>query len=1008
MTDLQISMLGPLTVQVADQTADFRTDAQRVLLAYLAAHQGTPQRRDTLAFLLSPDRSQKDALTYLRNRLTRLRDAIGDNAGDSAGDSAATPPFLTIDRKQITLRTGDDIVVDVTHFEQLVETVETHAHRELAGCPTCLAYLEEAVVLVRGEFLAGLNFPSDTWESWLVAQREHLQQRVLEAMTWLRDAQIGRGEWPAVLDVAQRQLTLEPWLEAAHRAIMQAHTHIGDRNAALAQYDQCKQILWDELGVEPEDETQQLYQKITEHELAVLSPLQSVDIADNLPAQVSRFFGRTTEQAELLHRLVDPTYRLITLVGTGGVGKTRLAIEVGQQIKSSFRDGVWFVALDAIKGGAEQIKIAVGEAVSLRQDESGQGNKQLTGDQVITILRDKCVLLILDSSETVLDDLLFIPEWLRRAPEIAILVTSREPLNFQAESVVLLDGLAVGNQETGSQDAGEQKIDENGIENIVMSDAEAMFVERAQMARASFAVSATDLPQVRHICQLVDGLPLGIALAAAWVRRRSLTQISDAIGKSLDFLSTNLRDIDPRHRSMRAVFETSWQMLAAEEKAMLAALSVFPASFSAEAAEQVVDTQFFDLDLLCERSLLQQQYEDERYAMHNLVRQFAADKLATRTQEIIRAVDLAFVDYFYQFARKHQDAYNHLHPEWGNFSAAITKVHALDSWQRVLDFVQVLDKPWFRQIRFNEMHIGLTLSLDAAKALENERALAQTLLRLGEVELELNNYGDAEEHLDDALMQYMHLEEERGIARAKYLLGRIKNERGQDDEALALFEESKRLYEEEEEWLGVAENLILIAFSHMKQSSDFKMGRQYLEMSISLQQNLPRSSTYTAALRYLARVKLRFDDYVSAENDLIEATKVCQELNDVGEYAAVLFERMVLCSRSNQFASALQFGYECLKFFKELGSLRWEASVKTQLGLAYQAMKKPAQALPLLLEGLQLYIELEDLFEQAHSHACLYKLYAEINELEKSHKSKQMVIQLNTSLKSPLIAELIQ
>lgn len=438
MPTLQLSLLGPLTVTIDNRPAAFRTDAERALLAYLALHQGVPQRRDTLAGRLSPERGDADALTYLRNRLTRLRAALGDDA--------ASPPWLAIDRKQITLRTGDDIVVDAPHFARLLAAVENHPHRQLAGCPTCLASLEQAVRLVRGELLAGLNFPSEPWEAWLLAQREYVQQRALTAMTWLREAYVEQGEWAAVLAVAQQQLTLEPWLEAAHRTLMQAHTQLGDRNAALAQYAQCAQLLWDELGVEPEEETTALHERLSADDALSPSTIHHPPSTTrhNLPLQTTRFFGRAAEQAHLLERLVDPNYRLITLVGTGGIGKTHLAIEVGRQVKASFSDGVWFVALDAMQGGAEQIKIAVGEAIRLGQGGLAQDDKQLTGDQVLAILRDKQMLLILDNCEGVLDELGFIPSWLNRAPQLAILATAREPLNFGAESVVLLEGLAVG------------------------------------------------------------------------------------------------------------------------------------------------------------------------------------------------------------------------------------------------------------------------------------------------------------------------------------------------------------------------------------------------------------------------------------------------------------------------------------------------------------------------------------------------------------------------------------
>lgn len=965
---MRIELLGPLQVRVGAAAAAFRTDAERVLLAYLAAHQGIPQRRDTLAGLLSPDRPDTEALTYLRNRLTRLRDAIGDEN--------AIPPWLDIDRKQITLRTGDDIGVDVTKFGRLLTTVESHPHRQLAGCPTCLAHLQEAVDFVRGEFLAGLNFPSDTWETWLIAQREHVQQRVLEAMTHLREAQIARGEWAAVLDIAQRQLRLEPWLEAAHRALMQAHAHLGDRNAALAQYVLCAEKLGDELGVEPEAATQQLYQQISDHALVV--PGQAT-IPDNLPLATGLFFGRTTEQTQLLQRLVDPAYRLVTLVGTGGIGKTRLAVEVGQQVKLSFPDGVWFVSLDALEGDTERIKMAVGEAVGL-----GQAGKQLTGEQVLALLRDKRLLLILDNCEVALDELGFIPEWLRRAPQVAILATSREPLNFQAESVILLDGLPRG--ETG------------------LSAAASLFADRGRMARDDFAVTAANLPQVHHICDLVDGSPLGIALAAAWVRRRSLAQIITSIGESLDFLTTRLRDVDPRHRSMRAVFETSWQLLTPGEQAVLAALSVFPTTFTADAAAEIAQATPFDLDLLCEKSLLQQQHEPERYGLHSLVRQFAAAKLASRTPELNRG----FVRYFYQFAREHRADYAELQPEWRNFAAAITKAHSLAEWQWVLDWVQVLAEPWFRQIRFNEMREGLTLALDAAAALPDDLVLARLLLRLGEVEMELNAYAAATEHLAAAMQKLTRWEDSLGIAQAEYLYGRILSEQGRDEEALAQFEASKRIFAEEQDGLGIAKNLNLIAVYHFKQNRDFQTAQTCLEQALALQRPLPVSSTTIETWRYLARVQSMAGDYLAAEVCLVEALKVSRQQEDKGEYAAALYEKLLLHKKQQQFEAALAVGYECLDLFHILGSLRLEGLVKTQLGLLHQARQEPHQGLPLLLAGLDIFCELGDLFEQAYSYYYLSQLYAEMGDMAQSLNAKQQARQLNLTLNNPRLAERLQ
>ncbi|KAA3657220.1 MAG: hypothetical protein DWQ04_28720, partial [Chloroflexi bacterium] len=564
------------------------------------------------------------------------------------------------------------------------------------------------------------------------------------------------------------------------------------------------------------------------------------------------------------------------------------------------------------------------------------------------------------------------------------LATSREPLNFQAESVIALDGLPTGVLE--------------------MSAAEALFGERGRMARDDFAVTADNLFQVRQICELVDGSPLGIALAAAWVRRRSLPQIIEGIGQSLDFLSSRLRDVDPRHRSVRAVFETSWQLLTAEEVSVLAALSVFPTTFTAVSAAQVAGATLFDLDLLCEKSLLQQQHELERYEMHSLLRQFAADKLAIRTLE----VDRAFVHHFYQFAHTHQNNYAQLQPEWRNLLTAVTKAHAHQLWQQVISFVQVLDEPWFRQIRFQDMRHGLMLALEAAKALQDQPALARALLRLGEIEIELNDYSVAETHLGEAVQHFMRLEDSLGVAQSEYLYGRIKSEQGQDNEALKLFETSKQIFEEEKDWLGVAQSLNLIAVHHFKNSSNFQTAQRYLEQSAHLQRQLPITPTYVETLRYLVRIMILTEAYDAAEDYLTKASEVSLQLKDIGEYAAILFEHLLLCKFRQQFDEALAVGYDCLEQFKKLGSLRWEGLVNTQLGLLHQAKQEHEHGVILLLAGLHIFKELGDTFEQAYSYFYLYKLYAEMGKTELSLEAREQAIRLNLELKNPRLAERLE
>ena len=966
-TDLRISLLGSFQVDMGGETLNFRTDAQRVLLAYLAAHQATPLRRDTLAGLLSPDRPDKESLVYLSNRLGRLRKTIGsDNA---------SPPWLTIDRKQITLRNGDDILIDSIQFDELLATVDTHPHRTLAGCPPCLAALQSALDFVRGELLSGLNFHSDIWQAWLVTQREYFQQRALEAMTLLRDARRDRREWGAVLALAQRQLTLEPWMETAHRAVMQAHYHLADRNAALAQYEACVELLFEELGVDPEPETIALHKQLVDD----TGSLEVVDVPDNLPVHTGAFFGRKSQTTQLFDLLVNPANQLVTIVGTGGIGKTRLATEIGRKVQLNFPDGVWFVPLSSVTGGAEQIKLAVGDALKL----APQG-KQLTGAQVLNILRDKRVLLIFDNSEPVLEDLAFIPGWLQKAPALTILATSREPLYFQAESIVMLDGLENGIEEPGA--------------------AELMFAEWAGRAQSQFELNDDNLQDVRTICELVDGSPLGIALAAAWVRLRTLAQIIESITNSLELFTTRFRDIDPRHRSVHAVIETSWELLSSMEQDVLSALSVFPESFSAEAANVVASGSLSDLDTLCDKSLLQRQKESPRYGLHKLIRHFASNKLAQRAPDINRA----FSNYYYQYAQLNRKTYSRLKSEWPNFTAAIEKAHAAQSWQMLLDFVQMLDEPRFRRGRFTDMRQGLLLAGEAAKELGDESADADLLLRLGEVEMEQNDYISAESHLNDALARFTRLEHSAGIGDAIYLTGRIKIDQSRDEEALALFTRARDIFEQFDEPSGVAKSLTQIATYHLRIQRDPATAEQYLRQSLEIQNGLPLTHFHIETLRRLARVRVMLEDFESAEELLLKAGRLSEELQDAGEAAVVQFEQVDLYKRIGQIETALRIGYACLDNLKNLGSLRLEALVLTQLGLLHQKKGETDSAEKLLKDSLISFQQVGDRYEEAWTHYYLFKLFQQTGKATEAGQSRLAARQLSFELEIFLLQNLTE
>lgn len=365
-------------------------------------------------------------------------------------------------------------------------------------------------------------------------------------------------------------------------------------------------------------------------------------LPSSLPTAPLPLMGRDGESVVLKDLLAQPACRLVTIVGPGGVGKTRLAVHVAGELASRFPDGVAFVGLASL-ASADALSAAIAEAVAYVFQDASDLRLQLAEH-----LRSKQMLVVLDSIEHLLDDEMtadLLAALLDQAPGLAFLATSHERLNLQREWVFELQGLSTPPAvPLASGDAVAAPLERY--------PSAALFLHHARRLRPGFAPTPQDAEAIGRICRSVEGLPLAIELSAAWTPTLSCAEIADEIQRSIDFLAATVRDLPPRHRSMRAVFDRSWQRLPAELQRVMRRLAVFRGSFTRRAAEQVAGASLSQLSALVAKSLVRHG-DGGRYDLHELIGQYSAAQLQAAGEEAL--ISQAHAEYYLALAADYLD-----------------------------------------------------------------------------------------------------------------------------------------------------------------------------------------------------------------------------------------------------------------------------------------------------------------------------------------------------------------
>ena len=992
------------------QVDEFEADSARALCAYLCLHSGAAIRRERLATLLWPEQAQENALRNLRTALSRLRRGLGplSEALHSANQSVMFELPQT------------DAWVDVLALQELSAAISAHAHRRLEGCPRCLVAAQQIANLYAGDFLAGFTLESETFWEWASLQRESFHRTALDVITALSSYHLHCRAWSEAERYARQALRLEPWREESHRHLMQALAGGGQRTAALRQFHLCQQVLRREFAADPEAATVALYERIR-HQGKEAGQSASTDRPgqlfstgphwlDDLP-----FVGRANELDTLIDHLVAPTTRLVTLVGEGGVGKTRLAVRAARRVAPTFPDGVFYVNLYP-----EQLDGVISAPASVVTERVAQhiayacaippGANMPHALSVKQHFRNRASLLLLDGFEQSEAALPFLLSLLEEAPGCVLLVTTHRPLSVRQEWVLRLEGLPISSEAaSANHDAPNLAESLRLFEVLVQRRGVAAFLHNDHRHAAW------------QICQAVGGLPLGIELAVAClphIDRLSASQwsaeeLAHILQRAAQPDERTLRDLPPRQRGLLAIFEASWRLLDGDLQQTLASIAVLRTAFTPEAAAAITATPTIDavkqkLCRLVERSLLHT-HDAQHFRLHDRIHRFAVEKLAASGLEMLCRQRHA--QYFLRTLADAEDALD------GSDSFAVQ--------QRLTAVMEDLRAAWEFAVRHNHWEwLGATAAAFAQLHLlrglyaEGERLLNATIQALHQVESppidvlarlqvawsRLNRRLEPRQDAEAALTEVLTLSSNDAL-RADILieLGWRRHAAGRTREAADAFQAALTLAAHLDDARRRANALNAMAAVHQRRSDNVRV-RSCLEEALRLAQ---RAGDLALAGVILNNLSIHFSEVGDADRMfavLTEALAIHRLQRNARMEVSSLYELGIWYDARHRYVEAQQHYQQALVLAKAIPDPLCVLEIWTNIGISRDQMGDYSGALTATLHALAMEPLVNDAQLRCTILANLSLHYHHLGEQTKAIEHAQKAISLAETIEMPMMA----
>ena len=928
---LQLTLFGSPEVRLNGQAVTgFRSSKAQALLYYLAVT-GRPHTRPTLAGLFWGDQPEAAARTSLSKCLSNLRDLVGD--------------AVLVERQTVAFNRNQPYHLDTEGFLAGMGQPPTPETR-----PTWQA----ALALYRGDFLEGFYVrEAPDFEQWVLVQRAQYREAVLQGLHTLANYTEQQGDLPQAITHTRRLLTLEPWREEAHRQLMMRLARSGQRATALAQFETCRQVLDEELAVEPDKETLALVEAIRSDKIVVLSSspivVSSVPVANNnLPIPPTPLIGRERELAELGELINNPQCRLITITGPGGMGKTRLALAAAAEQSGGFQQGAVFVSLANV-ATTQLLPQTILSALNVPLQETQAPQRQVC----TTLARQNC-LLVLDNYEQLLPDVDLLLEILQTAQSVTLLVTSRERLALQAEYLHELTGLAYP-----ALQASAQKPEPTHV--LTDYAAPQLFVQRVRQIQPRFVANDVDVTAIVQISRKLDGIPLALELAAARVRILPIAQIAARLHESLHLLTVGSRAAPPRQQTLRATIDWSYNLLTEAERVLLRRLAVFAGDFPLVAVEQVCGpftTALLDLMTnLVDKSLVVVSHAGEgtHYRLLETIREYAHEKLRSAAEE--EQLQSKHLDFFTHLA---ETAYaQRLNPQQEQWLTQLEGIHdnlrlalrwAIQQGLRAeaLRLAGALSEFWdvrgyWREGRqFLAEALALPRIPSSIHKVSSDQNLASAVLgwearalwKAGHAHWRNRDFAAAQANLQTSLTLYRQIDDPTGQSEVLSILGNVAFDQGQDEEAQAFFSECLALRRK-------AGNKPLIGY----------------------------------ALHGLGMVAMNQRDFVTAQTVLSESLEMFRAGGDQLGASLPLFTFADVAYLQANYAEAQLLYEQSLALRRGVGDKRGIASALTSLANVRSKLGDQAVAQTLYYESLALYGELDNVHGMVRAIAGLARIH---------------------------------